>query len=177
MVPPGGGERDWTSWYLAAPRGIHTSHPFCDPRLTAFCLGLARDVRQRPGVVKPLLVSAMKGVLPDPIASRRVKQGFNDVYWEGLARSLPKLEEMVRGARIRDLGLFDERSLIRAMRQHAVGIGTLMAGSRINSSLALIAWYDRIDGNLCRSEGEPDEIRVLGAPQVLAQAIGVASVA
>ena len=111
-------------------------------------------------------------------ARRRVKQGFNDVYWGGLARSLPKLEEMVRGARIRDLGLFDEGSLIRAMRQHAVGIGeVIMAGSRINSSLALIAWYDRIDGNLCRSEGEPDEIRVLGAPHVLAQAVGVASVA
>jgi asparagine synthase (glutamine-hydrolysing) len=168
---------DWTSWYLAAPRGIHTSHPFCDPRLTVFCLGLARDVRQRPGVVKPLLVSAMKGVVPDPISSRRVKQGFNDVYWEGLARSLPKLEEMVRGSRIRDLGLFDEGSLIRAMRQHAVGIGDEMAGDRINSSLALIAWYDRIDEDLRRSEGEPDEIRVLGAPQVLAQAVGVASVA
>ena len=119
----------------------------------------------------------MNGVLPDPIASRRVKQGFNDVYWGGLARSLPKLEEMVRGSHIRDLGLFDEGSLIRAMRQHAVGIGDVMAGDRINSSLALIAWYDRVNEDLRGSEDEPDEIRVLGAPQVLAQAVGVASVA
>jgi asparagine synthase (glutamine-hydrolysing) len=134
---------DWSSWYLAAPLGLHTSHPFLDPALLRFCLGLPCDVRQVPGVKKPVLQEAMCEVLPEPIRTRYVKRSFNAVYWTGLVRHLPHLEAMVRGSRIHELGLLDARLLIEAMRQHAVGIGTAMAGGRINSTLALIAWFDQ----------------------------------
>ena len=52
-------------------RGIILSHPFLDPRLVAFGLSLPREVRQEPGHTKPLLAEATRGILPEPIRTRR----------------------------------------------------------------------------------------------------------
>jgi asparagine synthase (glutamine-hydrolysing) len=139
---------NWASWYLAAPLGIRISQPFLDPRLITYCLSLPRELREIPGVPKPLLQEAMKGILPEPIRTRRFKRNFNEVYWQGLARNLPDLEEMVRQSQIDELNIFDKSQLIQVMRQHAIGIGDVRSGSRISSSLALIAWFDQMKRSL-----------------------------
>ncbi|ELS04341.1 asparagine synthase (glutamine-hydrolyzing) [Xenococcus sp. PCC 7305] len=135
---------NWASWYLAAPLGIHISEPFLDRRLITYCLSLPRELREVPGVPKPLLQEAMKGILPEPIRTRKYKRNFNEVYWKGLSRNLSYLEEMVHQSAIDELGIFDKSRLIEVMREHAIGIGDVRSGSRISSSLALIAWFDRM---------------------------------
>lgn len=139
---------NWASWYIAAPKGIHSSHPLLDLRLINFCMALPRDIRQIPGIKKPILQTAMDGILPEPIRTRRWKRSFNEVYWLGLSNNLSHLEDMVWKSRIDELAIFDKEKLIQAMRQHALGIGAVMAGGRINSSLALIAWFDQIERTL-----------------------------
>ncbi|MDN5870414.1 MAG: asparagine synthase-related protein [Nitrococcus sp.] len=134
----------WAGWYLAGPVGIHVSRPFLDPRVIEFALGLPRELREVPGVSKPLLSAGMRGVLPQPIRTRIYKRGFNDVFFMGLARHLAPLEDLVRRSRVDDLGLLDKALLIDAMRQHAHGIGQTAAGDRISRTLALIAWLDRL---------------------------------
>ncbi len=136
---------DWASWYLGAPKGIQISHPFLDPRLIVYCLGLPRELREIPGKSKPLLHLAMDKILPQPILTRRFKGNFNDVYWQGLSQNLIHLENMVEQSKIDKLGIFDKQQLIRAMRQHANGIGDIKSGSRISISLAAIAWFDKIE--------------------------------
>ncbi|MBH8566117.1 hypothetical protein I8748_28835 [Nostoc sp. CENA67] len=135
---------NWAAWYLAAPLGIRICQPFLDPRLITYCLSLPRELREIPGVSKPLLQVAMDGILPEPIRTRQFKGNFNEVYWQGLAKNLPNLEEMVNQSRIDELGIFDKQQLIQAMRQHAIGIGDVRSGSRISSSLAAIAWFDQM---------------------------------
>ena len=54
---------------------------------------------------------------------------------------------MVEQSKIDELGIFDKQKLIRAMRQHANGIGDIKSGSRISISLAAIAWFDKIENN------------------------------
>ncbi len=139
---------NWASWYLAASLGIQISQPFLDPRLIIYCLSLPRELREIPGIPKPLLQEAMKGILPEPIRTRRFKRNFNEVYWKGLRQNLPDLEEMVRQSSIDELGIFDKSQLIQVMRQHAIGIGDVRSGSRISSSLALIAWFDQMKKTL-----------------------------
>ena len=138
---------NWANWYLATPLGIDISDPFLDRRLITFCLSLPRELREIPGVPKPLLQEAMKGILPEPIRTRRYKRNFNEVYWKGLAKNLPNLEEMVRQSSIDELGIFDKSQLIEVMRQHAIGIGDVRSGSRISSTLALIAWFEQMKKN------------------------------
>jgi asparagine synthase (glutamine-hydrolysing) len=138
---------NWASWYLAAPLGIRICQPFLDPRAIAYCLSLPREHREIPGVAKPLLQAAMRGILPEPIRTRRFKRNFNEVYWKGLAQNLPDLEDMVRQSGIDELEIFDKAQLIQVMRQHAIGVGDVRSGSRISSSLAAITWFDRMKGD------------------------------
>ncbi|MDJ0717342.1 MAG: asparagine synthase-related protein [Prochloraceae cyanobacterium] len=109
-----------------------------------FAIQLSRKLREIPGVPKPLLQEAMRGILPEPIRTRRFKANFNEVYWTGLSRNLPHLEAMVDPSLIDDLEIFNKKQLIEVMRQHAAGIGDVRSGSRIATSLALIAWFDRL---------------------------------
>ena len=142
---------NWSSWYLQAPLNMRTAKPFLDPRLITFCLGLPRELREVPGVRKPVLRAAMKGILPEPIRTRRFWPSFNEVYWTGLSRNLQHLEDMIYQSKIDALGIFDKQKLIKVMREHAVGIGDGVSGSRINSSLALIAWFDRVEVTSAKS--------------------------
>ena len=104
----------------------------------------------------------MKGVLPEPIRTRRHKRGFDDLYSDGLTRALPDLEAMIGRSKVGELDLFDLPLLTRVLREHALGIGDAMVGSRVNASLAVLAWYDQL-GPAMRSVGEPSEIHRLPA--------------
>jgi asparagine synthase (glutamine-hydrolysing) len=136
---------DWSSTNLAAPLGMRISHPFFDPRLIKLCLALPRAVKEVPGMPKPLLQTAMRDVLPEPIRTRRFKQGFNGVRCKGLTQHLPALEHMIRESRIRDLGIFNVEKLVEMLRQHAAGVGNAEAAGHLNSTLALIAWFDQFE--------------------------------
>lgn len=139
---------NWPSWYLGAPLGLRISHPFLDPRLISYCLNLPRKVKVIPGVKKPILQFAMRGILPEPIRTRRFQSSFNEVYWKGLSQNLPYLEKMVRHSQIDEFNIFDKQQLLEIMRQYAVGIGDAKIGVRINSSLALIFWFEQIKNEL-----------------------------
>ncbi len=125
--------------------------PFLDPRLLVYCLGLPRELREIPSVSKPILKIAMGGILPEPILTRRFKVSFDEVYWTGLSRNLPHLEEMVNQSQIQDLGIFDKQQLIQVMRQHAIGVGDVRSGIPIARLLALIAWFDQTKKALANS--------------------------
>ena len=85
----------------------------------------------------------MKQILPKRILQRKSKCGFNERYFLGLRRELPRLVEMVNQSAFFELGIIDRHQLIQVMQQHALGIGEVMSGGRINSVLSLIAWYDQ----------------------------------
>ncbi len=143
MLETGAG--DWARWYLAAPHGLTLSHPFRDPRLICFALGIPDRLRNSPERRKPVLEAALRGVLPEAIRTRREKRGFNDVYGSGLARSLRFLEHMVHTSPVLQLGILDPRQLVPAMRQAALGVGDIRDCERLDKTLALIAWYNLVE--------------------------------
>jgi asparagine synthase (glutamine-hydrolysing) len=55
---------------------------------------------------------------------------------------------MVRHSQINELEIFDKQKLLEIMRQHSLGIGDARSGVRLNSSLALIAWFEQIKNEL-----------------------------
>jgi asparagine synthase (glutamine-hydrolysing) len=135
---------DWARWHLAAPRGLTITHPFRDPRVVAFGLGLPLHLRATPGRRKPVLQEATRGLLPEEIRTRTDKRGFNDVYWLGLDASLPRLEELVASSTLGDMGLINLERLIDVMRQAALGVGDVVACEHMDKTLALIAWHEQL---------------------------------
>lgn len=131
---------DWARWYLAGPNGMNITHPFRDPRVVAFTLGLPLDIKATPGQRKPLLQAATRGILPEAIRTRRQKRGFDDIYGLGLGRNLTSLERLVRASPLQDMGILDHEQLIGGMRQAAAGIGDAHAREHIDRALGLIGW-------------------------------------
>ena len=135
---------NWSNWYLASPQGIQLSHPFLDTRLISYSFSLPREIREVPGVAKPLLREAMKAILPDAIRTRRIKANFNEVYGKGLRQNLHLLIEMVKQSKIDELAIFDKSILIDCLQQQAMGVGSVYSGRQISTFLSLIVWFDQL---------------------------------
>jgi asparagine synthase (glutamine-hydrolysing) len=132
---------DAARWYLAAPHGVVTTHPFLDPRVICFVLGAHIRFRAPFDHPKPILAEAMRGVLPEMIRNRRRKGDFNELYFLGLARNLPALEALIQHSPIDDLGLFEKQSLMYCLHQAALGIAKGMSAlSRLHLTLVFLAW-------------------------------------
>jgi asparagine synthase (glutamine-hydrolysing) len=152
---------DLSRRYLAADRGIHVAHPFFDPRVASFALGSLTRYYGEPGARKPILAEAMRGVLPEPIRTRRRKGHFGECTYLGLSRNLPGLETLVRKAPVEDLGMFDKEILLQCLQQSALGIPTdfgVLALGRLNLTLALLTWLSRYDEWLRVSDAPTETI-------------------
>jgi len=125
---------------LAAPKSISFSHPFLDPRVVSFALGLQQRSFGVSEQTKPVLAEAMRDVLPHNIRDRRDKRSFNEVYYLGLSRNRPGLEAMIMQAPIDDFRMIDKEILIRSLEDAALGVADPRKLQRLNLTLSLIAW-------------------------------------
>jgi asparagine synthase (glutamine-hydrolysing) len=135
---------DFVRWHLAAPRGIHLGHPFLDPRVLCYSLGMQTRLRRDPRRQKPVLAEAMRGALPEEICVRPRKGHFNEVYFRGLSRNLPALEALIHEAQVEDLGLFDKNILLESLHRAALGTaGSMLGLNRLNVTLSLLKWLSQ----------------------------------
>lgn len=135
---------DWGRYHLGAPRGVHIAHPFRDPRVMGIGLGARMRVRPRPDQQKAVLAEAMKDVLPEEILRRRNKAHFNAVYFGGIARNQPMLEDMVHASDAGRLGLFDKDILIKCLQDVSLGYRNLRGTAGLDNSLNLIHWLSHL---------------------------------
>ena len=80
--------------------GIETRLPFLDYRLVETALALPGEYKVREGWTKYVLRRGMSGILPDHIAWRRDKRGFEAPESIWLARHSNQMENMVRNSRV-----------------------------------------------------------------------------
>ncbi|MGW7247277.1 asparagine synthase-related protein [Streptomyces decoyicus] len=137
---------DLLSWQRARRDGFFLSHPFLDPEVVATMSRLPAAATFRPGRPKAVLREAMADLLPAPIRGRAVKVPFNDLYSRGLRRHGDELIALCRSARHPLIAeMFDVETLCRAVREAQFGLGDSYSWDRVNSSLALVAWLERLD--------------------------------
>lgn len=137
---------DLLSWQRARRDGFFLSHPFLDPEVVATMSRLPGAATFRPGRPKAVLREAMADLLPAPIHGRAVKVPFNDLYARGLRTHGDELIALCRSARHPLIAeMFDVEVLCRAVREAQLGLGDSYSWDRVNSSLALVAWLERLD--------------------------------
>jgi asparagine synthase (glutamine-hydrolysing) len=131
----------FTRLHLAARDGIVLTHPFLDPRVFSLGLGALTRARPEPGTQKPVLAAAMRGILPECILNRPSKGNFNEAYYMGLSRNLPRLEALVERAPVDDLGFLDKERLLDCLQRAALGnAGDAGALMHMNATLSLLLW-------------------------------------
>jgi asparagine synthase (glutamine-hydrolysing) len=137
---------DPARWLLTAPHGMTTAHPFLDTRLVRYCLGVHVHMKPIAERQKPILADALRGTLPDEIRHRPSKCCFNEAYFIGLRRNLPRLEALVRHASGLAQDWLDGDELLRCLRQTALGVSPNAIGTdRLGLTLSLLLWLARHD--------------------------------
>jgi len=135
----------WANWHLNNPLGIHIAQPFLDPRVIQFCLALPPEIRDQPGIKKPLIKQGFADLLPAKIRHRKYKANFNQPYWQGLNQNLDGLKQLVRRSPLAQKespqSIFNGAVFIDCLEKHAVGIGDIASGSHLCRALALMAWH------------------------------------
>jgi asparagine synthase (glutamine-hydrolysing) len=138
---------DPLSWFRAPADGFFMSHPFLDPEVVATMRRLPAQATFQPGRPKAVLREAMADLLPPLIRERTVKVPFDGLYAQGLRKHGDELVELCRSARHPLIPeMFDIETLCRAVKEAELGLGDAVAWDRMNTSLALVAWLEHLNG-------------------------------
>ncbi|MFJ5533469.1 asparagine synthase-related protein [Streptomyces sp. NPDC093261] len=138
---------DPLSWRHAGRDGFFLSHPFLDPEVVATMRRLPAEATFLPGRPKAVLREAMADLLPPRVRGRKAKIPFNELYARGLRTHGDELIDLCRSARHPLIAeMFDVDTLCRAVREAQLGMGDPYSWDRLNGSLALVAWLERLDG-------------------------------
>ncbi|MFE1881384.1 asparagine synthase-related protein [Streptomyces diastatochromogenes] len=141
---------DLLSWQRARRDGFFLSHPFLDSEVVAMMRRLPVEATFHPGRPKAVLREAMADLLPSRIRGRTVKVPFNELYARGLRTHGDELIDLCRSARHPLIAeMFDVETLCRAVREAQLGIGDAYSWDRMNSSLALVMWLERLPVTAC----------------------------
>ncbi|WP_406445095.1 asparagine synthase-related protein [Streptomyces sp. NBC_00631] len=136
---------DPLSWRHAQQNGFFLSHPFLDPEVVATMRRVSAEAAFRAGRPKTVLREAMADLLPPRIHGRTAKIPFNDLYVRGLRGHGDELVDLCRSARHPLVGeMFDVDTLCRAVREAQWGMGDSYSWDRVNCSLALVVWLERL---------------------------------
>ncbi len=93
--------------------------PLLDHRVVEFAATIPPELKMRHLVTKYILRESMRGVTPDAILDRRDKRGTPGplVKWFG-GELHGGVEEVLLDVRTRQRGLFDQRRVVEALREH-----------------------------------------------------------
>lgn len=96
------------------------TNPFTHRPLVEFAVALPLEqkfrLRNGRAVTRVVLREALRGVLPEGVRTRRTKSGPDEAIYRALRREAPKLEELLRDARVYDRGYVRRETLEPAMK-------------------------------------------------------------
>ncbi|WP_433545516.1 asparagine synthase-related protein [Streptomyces sp. CA-294286] len=122
---------------VGAGLGLPVAAPFFDDRVVEAVLAVRVEDRVVPWRYKPLLVEAMRGVVPDALLSRTTKDHMSADDVQGLRVHAPGLRDLWTGS------LLDERGLIDAGRLRRLAddpYSPLLQQHPIDSTVSCEAW-------------------------------------
>ena len=96
---------------LAAGIGISMANPYYDDRVVEAGLAVRPQERVAPWRYKPLIVEAMRGIVPDASLARQTKANGSGDEEPGLRRHRAELLALFEESRLARLGLVDAAAL------------------------------------------------------------------
>jgi asparagine synthase (glutamine-hydrolysing) len=92
---------------LRTVHGVSWEAPFLDDRVLEAALSVRIEDRILRGRYKPLLATAMRGVVPSDVLERRSKGEFSAEFYDGLRQNRGRLLELCEESRLARRGLID----------------------------------------------------------------------
>ncbi|MFY2762998.1 lasso peptide isopeptide bond-forming cyclase [Arenimonas sp. MALMAid1274] len=106
---------------VSAAFGIESRHPFFDKRLVEFCLSLPAGQKIREGWTRVVLRNAMRGVLPEPVRTRRDKSNLGHNFTLSLVTGADRIGTGLEPAPPGMDGYWDLATLRSALARYRAG--------------------------------------------------------
>jgi asparagine synthase (glutamine-hydrolysing) len=103
---------------IMARAGLPLAAPFLDDRVVESCLAVRLHERTTPWRFKPLIIEAMRDLVPAPVLQRTTKGDFSVDWHAGLRRSRAHLSALLNDPILAQLGLVD----VDALRKVCLGL-------------------------------------------------------
>ncbi|MBV9845294.1 MAG: asparagine synthase [Kutzneria sp.] len=121
----GPGYRQLARVFAAA--GIRLELPYLDDRVVEAALAVRPHERTTPWRYKPLLVEAMRGILPEQLAARTTKGEFGEDVRVGLRRHLGEILDLFADSALASSGFIDPDLLRRELLAPQAGNAVIFA--------------------------------------------------
>ncbi|MYS84908.1 asparagine synthase-related protein [Embleya scabrispora] len=95
--------------------GIDLAAPYLDDRVVEAALSVRLEDRMVRGGFKPVLTTALRGLVPDELLARRSKGDFSAEFHAGVEHNRHRLAELCDDLRLARLGLVDADALRAAL--------------------------------------------------------------
>jgi asparagine synthase (glutamine-hydrolysing) len=130
--------------HAGSAEGLPTDFPFCDDAVITACLAVRPQITADPWSYKPLLVEAMRGLVPDQILARTTKDHCATEWYAGLREHQRDLATLVEDSHLVAGGLTDKPAMRRALLSPGVldvGVAALEATIGTETWLRALAEY------------------------------------
>jgi asparagine synthase (glutamine-hydrolysing) len=124
--------------------GISVHAPFLDSEVVRACLSLPARRRADPTVYKPLLRTALSGLVPEAALSHPVKGDYSKEIHHGVRRAAPALRRLLTESAAADYGLIEPRPVLAALDSAIQGLPT--PWHALNQVIAVELWLREIQG-------------------------------
>jgi asparagine synthase (glutamine-hydrolysing) len=124
--------------------------PFLDTAAVRAALAVPALTRADPWSYKPMLQSALTGLVPADVFARRTKGDYSGEDYRGARQAVAELRALLRDARLADLGVIEPGPVLAALDRMVTGIGVPLGP--LNTVFATELWLrsmsDGRDGGL-----------------------------
>ena len=96
---------------------IEVSHPYLHRPLIEFLQATPFGQRVRPGETRSLMRRALRDLLPEKILNRKGKKGPQEALYRAIARQWPRLQPIIKNARVCERGYMNSEALLRALER------------------------------------------------------------
>ncbi|GAA3735238.1 asparagine synthase (glutamine-hydrolyzing) [Spinactinospora alkalitolerans] len=128
---------------IAEDLGVQVAAPFFDHQVIAACMRLPTAERVSVDRAKPLLASAMEGLLPAELFDRRTKGDYTACEYHGVRRNAAALRALLHESRLGDLGIIRPDLVLRELETAVDGGHAAMAG--LEEVFATEVWLRNLD--------------------------------
>lgn len=123
---------------LARPSGLPVHAPFLDSAVIRAALSVPAATRADPWSYKPLLRSAMRGLVPDEVFRRRTKGDYSGEAYYGAREASGALRALLRDSRLAALGVIEPAAAGATLDRMVAGIAVPLGP--LSTLLATEVW-------------------------------------
>jgi asparagine synthase (glutamine-hydrolysing) len=123
--------------------GVRVHAPFLDDAVVRAGLAVTAEQRADPHVSKPLLRSALAGLVPGPLFDRRTKGDYTAEEYRGARSAAPAIRGLLADSRLAALGVIEPAAVRATLDRFFTGAPVPLAG--IGWMLATEVWLRTLD--------------------------------